>query len=54
MVATSAFGLGLDFKGLSFVHASSLPLSLGELKQHIGRAREHNDDPTHGAHNNLS
>ena len=39
VVATEAFGLGVDKRGIAFVHHADPPLSLLCLQQHLGRAR---------------
>ena len=39
LVCTSAFGLGIDKKHVNFVHHFTPPFSLGDLQQHLGRAR---------------
>jgi superfamily II DNA helicase RecQ len=40
VVATGAFGLGIDKQNVDFVFHSSAPLSMCTLQQHLGRARD--------------
>lgn len=42
VVATEAFGLGVDKSGIAFVHHADPPLNMLCLQQHLGRARATN------------